>query len=74
MSIRGILHTLSLTFIKVRNQKKDDPKILDILILYSDDAQHQIISKYPDKKLRAVRVKCLQNLISLISIRISLLA
>lgn len=51
MSIRGILHTLSLTFIKVRNQKKDDPKILDILILYSDDAQHQIISKYPDKKI-----------------------
>jgi len=45
MSIRGILHTLSLTFIK------DDPKILDILILYSDDAQHQIISKYPDKKI-----------------------
>ena len=48
MSIRGILHTLSLTFIKV---KKDDPKILDILILYSDAAQHQIISKYPDTKI-----------------------
>lgn len=49
MSIRGILHTLSLTFIKVPH--KDDPKILDILILYSDDAQHQIISKYPDTKI-----------------------